>query len=104
MPIEASEAPGKILYHLAKNPDEAERIASLPLGQQAREIWKLEQTLASAKPPVKPSAAPEPIKPLGGSKAVSGDEMPDPNKNGGKDWLDWRNRMDRVKRQGNRAA
>jgi soluble cytochrome b562 len=102
MPIEASENPGKILYHLKKNPDEAERIASLPLGQQAREIWKLEQTLMSAKPPVKPSKAPEPIKPIGGKTAV-GDEMPDPAKDPDK-WMKWREgQIAARKRQGVRA-
>lgn len=98
--IEAADAPGKVLYHLAKNPDEAERIASLPPGKQAREIVRLEEKLA--KPPVKPSKAPEPIEPVGGKAAV-GDEMPDAAKQPEK-WLEWRNRQLAAKRKGIRAS
>lgn len=87
-PIANSDNPGKLLYHLATHPEEAERIASLPLGQQAREVWKLEQKLSAAAPATKPSAAPEPIKPVGG-RATPGDEMPDPAKNPEK-WVKWR--------------
>ena len=54
-----------IAYHLAKNQDEAKRIAALPAYAQAKEIGKLEDKL-SAKPTKKPSNAPEPIKPVGG--------------------------------------
>lgn len=98
--VEAADAPGKILYHLAKNPDEAERIASLLPGKQAREILRLEEKLA--KPPVKPSKAPDPITPVGGKAAV-GDEMPDPNKDPAK-WLEWRQRDLAAKRKGVRAS
>lgn len=84
--IEAAEAPGKMLYHLKKNPEEAERIASLPPGKQAREIVRLEEKLA--KPPAKPSKAPEPIAPIGG-KTTPADEMPDAAKEPDK-WLKWR--------------
>lgn len=97
----AADNPGKMLHHLAVHPEEAERIALLPLGKQAREIVELEKKLAA--PPVKPSKAPEPIKPVGGSKSAVGDEEPDPNKNGGKDWLAWRNRTMQAKRSGARA-
>lgn len=94
--VEATEAPGKVLYHLVKNPEEAERIASLPVGQQAREMLKLEATL-SAKAPVKPSKAPEPIAPVAGAKAGNADEMPDPAKKP-EEWLKWRNRQLSAKR------
>jgi hypothetical protein len=59
-----SDISSEILYHLAKNPEEGKRIASLPAYAQAKEIGKLEDKL-SAKKPVKTSNAPEPIKPLG---------------------------------------
>jgi hypothetical protein len=59
-----SDISAEILYHLAKNPEEGKRIASLPAYAQAKEIGKLEDKL-SAKKPVKTSNAPEPIKPLG---------------------------------------
>lgn len=99
--IEAADAPGKILHHLAKNPDEAERIASLSPGKQAREIVRLEEKLA--KPPVKPSKAPEPIEPVGGGKAAVGDEMPDPKREPEK-WLAWRQKDVMAKRKGVRAS
>jgi len=87
--IDAAEAPGKVLYHLATHPDEAERIAGLSPGKQAREIVRLEEKLA--KPPVKPSKAPDPIKPVGGKSAL-GDEMPDASKNP-EAWTKWRERQ-----------
>jgi hypothetical protein len=98
--IEAAELPGKILHYLAKNPDEAERIASLSPGKQAREIVRLEEKLA--KPPVKPSKAPDPITPVGGKAAV-GDEMPDAAKDP-EGWVRWRNRDLAAKRKGPRVS
>ncbi len=88
--IEAADAPGKVLYHLATNPDEAERIAGLSVGKQARAIVELEAKLA--KPPVKPSRAPDPINPIAGKKSASADEMPDAAKEPEK-WLKWRQRQ-----------
>lgn len=93
--IEAADAPGKVLYHLAKNPDEAERIASLSPGKQAREIVRLEEKLA--KPPVKPSKAPEPITPVGGGKTTVGDEMPNASTHPEK-WTEWRKKQVAAKR------
>lgn len=75
-PINECENPSAILYHLAKNADEAERIASLPLQKQAREIWALETKL-KALPVKKPSGAPAPINPLGGKGGPSSDEPKD---------------------------
>jgi len=60
-----SDIGSDIVYHLAKNQDEAKRIAELPAYAQAKEIGKLEDRL-SAKPPVKTSSAPSPIKPIEG--------------------------------------
>lgn len=92
-PIAHSDMPARLLYHLATNPEEAERIADLPMGKQAREIWKLEQKLASEKPPVKPSKAPEPIKPLDGAKAKpAADDEPDAAKDP-QGWTKWRQRQ-----------
>jgi hypothetical protein len=54
-----------ILYHLAKNDEEAKKFAALSPYAQAKEIGKLEDRL-SAKPPLKTSNAPEPIKPIEG--------------------------------------
>lgn len=58
-----------IAYYLAKNKDEAARIAALPPISQAREIGKLEVVLEQRKSaPVskKITTAPDPIKPLKG--------------------------------------
>lgn len=63
-----SEAGPQILYHLAKNPAEAVRIASLSPASQAREIGKLEDRVTR---PAKASSAPEPIKPVGSRSQVS---------------------------------
>jgi len=57
-----SEAPAKLMAHMAANPDEVARIASLSPARQAAEIGKLETKLASAP---KVSNAPAPIKPIG---------------------------------------
>lgn len=77
-PTEFSEAvaeydqPHKILYHLGTNPDEAERILSLPARAQARELARLEARLSQDRPVEPPavSKAPPPVKPVG-AKAVS---------------------------------
>lgn len=82
-PISETENPAQIIYHLAKNPEEAERIASLPESKQAREIWALEQKLKSA-PQKTPSKAPAPIKPVGGSTV--GSEMPS-DSDSTEDWM-----------------
>lgn len=59
-----------IVYHLGKNPEEAERIARLSPYAQAKEIGKLEDKL-SAKKPVKPSSAPAPATPINSGKSAS---------------------------------
>ena len=60
-----SDISAEIMYHLAKNQDEAKRIAGMPAFAQAKEIGKLEDKL-SAKQPIKPSNAPSPISPIEG--------------------------------------
>lgn len=88
-PVNECENPAAVLYHLAKNPDEAERIASLSGAKQAREIWALDQKL-KAMPIKKPSSAPAPINPVGG-KAGAADDEPDANDT--KKWIAWRTRQ-----------
>lgn len=69
-----SDKGAEVAYYLAKNPAEAARIAALsPIGQ-VREIGKLEDRV-SAKP-VKPSSAPDPIKPVG-ARSSGGDPLSD---------------------------
>lgn len=110
----------QILNHLADNPKDCERIAALSPSAAIREIGKLEARLeakaqekpapksepkaeaeeeAEPEPKTKPSKAPEPIKPVGG-KSTEVNAEPDPSKNGGKDWVDWRNRQEYARRTG----
>ena len=59
-------------YYIGNNPKEAARIAKLSPVGQVRAIAKLEAKLsAKAKPAKRPSAAPAPIKPVGGTKTSS---------------------------------
>jgi hypothetical protein len=70
--IEASEFGPKLAYHLAKNPAEAARIASLAPIPAVRELLMLEGKLSVASPPqTRPvSAAPAPIAPVAGARAA----------------------------------
>jgi len=69
--IQTSDAGPEIAYHLANNPTESYRIASLPPAVQAYELGKIEAK--ASLPSVKTvSGAPAPIKPLqGGGEAAS---------------------------------
>jgi hypothetical protein len=58
-----------IVYHLANNPAEADRIAALSPYAQAKEIGKLEDKLASK--PNKISNAPTPITPAKGAQSIT---------------------------------
>lgn len=69
-----SDHGAKLLYHLAENPEVAEKIAKLPPISALREIGKLEARF-EAKPqetstPVVKSKAPEPIRPIRASKGA----------------------------------
>ena len=73
--IESDVGP-KLLYHFAKNPDDAERIAKLTVASALRELGKIEAKLAGgeAKPAKTPvaqvaRAAVDPISPLKGANA-----------------------------------
>jgi len=63
-----------IQYYLAKNPAEVDRLNALSPASAARAIGRIEAGIeaqkAKGKPAVKPSAAPEPIKPVKASGAV----------------------------------
>lgn len=80
----------RIAYHLAKNPDEARRIAALDPAEQAMEIGFLKASV-SKEPTKKPSKAPAPIEPVKSGKSGNDDDMPDPNDT--KKWLAWRNKQ-----------
>jgi len=109
----------KILSFLADHPKDCERIAALSSSAAIREIGKLEARLELAatppkeapqgepeakaepgeEPKAKPSNAPEPITPVGG-KATDTNAEPSPDKDGGKAWIDWRNRQVLARRTG----
>lgn len=67
--IAESDIGPQILYHLAQNIKEANRLTRLSPYAAAREIGKLEATLSNPKPK-KPSKAPDPITPIGGKSGV----------------------------------
>ena len=59
----------RLLYHMAKNPDEAERIAKLSPVRQVIEVGKMEERVSPVK---KTSSAPAPIGVVKGSSSVQG--------------------------------
>ena len=66
--VTSMDAGHKVLHHLGQNPDEAERLLSLPPLRMALELARLESKVGQAKPaPV--SNAPAPITPIGGKSA-----------------------------------
>jgi hypothetical protein len=81
-------------YHLAKNPQEAMRLNSLPPILAARQIGIIEARIAAEKaarkaaPPAPPavSKAPDPITPVGGRGVVE----VDPSKMSDKEFAEWR--------------
>lgn len=74
--IVESEMGPEVAYWLGKNQAESARIAKLSPVQQVKELGKIEAKLeAPAAPPEpKPSAAPEPITPVGGKATTATDE------------------------------
>lgn len=65
--LDSDDLGPRIAYHLAKHPEEAERIAKLKPSRQAAEIVALESKVK--KTAKAPSKAPDPIKPVGGKAA-----------------------------------
>lgn len=64
--ITAMDAGHKVIHHLGTNPEEAERLLSLPPLRMAMELTRIEASLSKA-PPV--SKAPPPISPVSGRAA-----------------------------------
>lgn len=58
----------KVLHHLGQNPEEAERLLSLPPLRMALELARIESAVGQVKPPPV-SNAPAPITPVGGKSA-----------------------------------
>lgn len=85
--IASSEASGKILYYLAKNPEQAERLANLPERSKDREILKLEIKLESWKPDV----AQKKIATATATQSVGGQRInKDPSKMTDDEYHQWR--------------
>lgn len=77
--IKASDIGPDLAYHLGKNPDEAERIASLSPLLQAKELGKLELKLADMpKEGKQTTKAPAPISPVTPGGAVKVYDTTDP--------------------------
>ena len=86
-----TEIPEEIMYHLASNPDESERISGLDPIRIAKEIGKIEVKLTKSevkevKPPKKQSKAPDPITPV----RTTGTTEKDPSKMSAKEYRAWR--------------
>ena len=62
--IQASDIGPEVIYWLGSNPKEAGRIAQLPPILQAKEIGKIEASMAANPPVRKTSTAPAPIAPV----------------------------------------
>lgn len=84
--IMESDIGPKLAYYLASNPEEAERIAAMsPIGA-IRTLGRIEERLATAKPEVKTTNAPAPIKPIGSRATVA----KDPGKMSDAEYERWR--------------
>ncbi len=102
--VESPQSP-ELIYYLATNPQEADRLNALPLNQQIKEIGKLEVKLAPSSdsqstetkeevPVKRVSQAPEPIAPVGGK----GSNVKDESQMSDKEWLEHEN--NRVRKLG----
>ena len=85
-----SEKGAEMLYHLAKNPQEAERLSRMSVREADREIGRIEASLGKPAAPVtKPASnAPAPMRPAsrGGSTVAT----TDPNKMSHEEYRAWR--------------
>lgn len=87
--LEADDGIAKtVMEHLLRNPDKVEKMSKLSPIRQIVEIGKLEAQL-TAKPLPKPSAAPDPVKPIQG-KATP---QKDPDSMSVDEWMAWRNKQ-----------
>lgn len=73
------DKPQAVLHHLGQNPDEAERIAALPVARMAIELDRLAAKIGAPPPPPKVSNVPPPMAPIGGDRAGNGVDLYDPN-------------------------
>lgn len=88
--------PHEVLYHLAKNPDEAARIALLPPTRQAVAIAKVAQSVGA---PRRVSNAPPPISPKVNGMGTAPASLDDPNLSM-EEWARIRNEQVMARRKG----
>jgi hypothetical protein len=88
--------PHEVLYHLAKNPDEAARIAMLSPTKQAVAVAKVAGSLNSPK---RVSSAPAPISPKVSGNGSAPASLDDPNLSMD-EWARLRNEQERARRKG----
>ncbi len=96
--VSESDEAAAVLYFLAKNPGQTDRIAQLSTASAAREIGRIEERLKRERDEVKApriSAAPPPPPKLDASEP--GVER-DPEKMTSDEWLKWRNKQVNRKR------
>lgn len=87
--LQESDHGPAIAYHLAKNPNEADRIAHLSPLAQARELGKIEASLSAPKEtpaPKKVTSAPPPPTPIGSGRSTAGE----PGKMTQAEYMAWR--------------
>lgn len=69
--LHASEIPGEIAYHLAKNPAVLFQLLNQTPAAIYRELFAIEERLKAPPPPKPVTSAPEPIKPVGSRAPVA---------------------------------
>ena len=84
----ATDAPAKVLYHLGKNLDEADRVMQLTPIKKVAELTKIAVKLTTPPPVPKVSNAPKPI-PVSGGRAARV-PVEDPEKMDMAAWVKWR--------------
>jgi len=94
MAIMHSDKGADLVYYLGKNPEIAERLATLPPYAAAVEIGRLEAQITAPKPK-RVSAAPAPINPVGSSATVD----KDPGKMTDAEYSEWRRKASAYKRR-----
>lgn len=87
----ATDAPAKVMLHLAAHPDIAAELVDLTPLQQARRLGRIESELTA---PRKTSSAPRPLEPVKAAAASNGEPDPaDVTR-----WIAWRNKQERERR------
>lgn len=91
--IATSDYGPEIINYFIENPAEVAAISKMDSAEAIRKIGRLEARFDAKPPQVTASKAPTPIKPVTPSSTGELNAEPDPNKNGGKDWYEWRQKQ-----------